>query len=115
MALAVLPGRRILAGDMQEGLLESSDGGASWKQTLRAQLMGLAVNPHDSKRLLAAGRGIALSSNGGRSWRAVFDLPQGVGPIAWSPSDPRLAYAVGFDRIFYRSTDGGESWQRVGG
>ncbi len=113
MALAVLPGGRILAGDMQQGLLESSDGGASWKQRLGAQLMGLAVNPSDPKRVVAAGSGIALSTDSARTWRSVLDLPEGVGPIAWSPTDPKLAYAVGFDRMLYRSNDGGESWQPV--
>ena len=114
MALAVLPDRRILAGDMQRGLLESSDGGANWKRTLREQLMGLAVNPSDPKRLLAAGPGIALSTDGGRSWRSVLDLADGVGPVAWSQSDPNLAYAVAFNRTLYRSLDRGKSWGAVG-
>jgi photosystem II stability/assembly factor-like uncharacterized protein len=114
MALAVMPDGGILAADMQLGLLESSDGGQSWKQRLRAQLMGLAVNPSDPTRLLAAGAGIALSKDGGRSWQSVFDLPEGVGPVAWSRSSPELAYAVGFNRVLYRSTDGGKSWQPVG-
>jgi photosystem II stability/assembly factor-like uncharacterized protein len=114
MALAVLPDGRILAGDMQQGLLESSDRGASWKQRLRAQVMGLAVNPNDPKRLLATGAGIALSNDGGRSWRSVLDLPDGAGPVAWSQSSPKLAYAVGFNRTFYRSADGGKTWGAVG-
>jgi photosystem II stability/assembly factor-like uncharacterized protein len=114
MALAVLPNGRILAGDMRQGLLESSNAGASWKQRLRAQVMGLAVNPDYPKRLLATGAGIALSDDGGRSWRSVLDLPGGAGPVAWSQSDPRLAYAVGFNRTFYRSGDGGKSWSAVG-
>src|SRR6266540_83332 len=97
MALAVLPDKRILAGDMQRGLLESRDGGASWKQKLRVQLMGLAVNPRDPRRILATGAGVALSTNGGRSWRSVLDLPSGAGPVAWSASNPQLAYVVGFD------------------
>lgn len=115
MALAVLPDGRILAGDMQQGLLESSDSGATWRQTLRAQLMGLAVNPSDAKRLLATGPGIALSTDSGRSWRSVLNLQDGVGPVAWSPSSPGLAYAVGLNRTLYRSRDGGESWQPVEG
>jgi photosystem II stability/assembly factor-like uncharacterized protein len=115
MALAVLPDRRVLAGDMQRGLLESRDGGKVWKQRLAAQLMGLAVNPRDPRHILATGRGAALSTNGGRSWRSVLDLPSGAGPVAWSASDPKLAYVVGFDRSFYRSTDGGASWRRVEG
>ena len=114
MALAVLPDGRILAGDMQQGLLESLDGGASWKQRLRAQVMGLAVNPSDPKRLLATGAGIALSNDTGRTWRSVLDLADGVGPVAWSQSDPQLAYAVGLNRTFYRSADGGKTWSAVG-
>jgi hypothetical protein len=114
MALAVLPDRRILAGDMQQGLLESSDGGASWKQRLRVQIMGLAVNPTDPKRLLATGAGIALSKDGGRSWRSVLGLPGGAGPVAWSQSNPQLAYAVGFNHTLYRSGDSGKTWSAVG-
>jgi photosystem II stability/assembly factor-like uncharacterized protein len=115
MALAVLPDGRILAGDMQQGLLESSNGGATWRQTFKAQLMGLAVNPSDPKRMLAAGAGIALSTDGGRSWRSVLDLPDGAGPVAWAPSNPKLAYAVGFNRTLYRSSDAGAEWQPVEG
>jgi photosystem II stability/assembly factor-like uncharacterized protein len=100
---------------MQRGLLESRDGGASWKRTLRAQLMGLAVNPSDPNRLLATGAGIALSTDGGRSWRSVLKLSSGAGPVAWSKSDPKLGYAVGFNRTFYRSVNGGTSWQPVEG
>jgi photosystem II stability/assembly factor-like uncharacterized protein len=115
MALAVLRDGRILAGDMTQGLLASRDGGTSWRKLLAAQVMGLAVNPQQPQRVLASGGGIALSTDGGTSWRSVIDLPRGAGPIAWSPSDSKLAYAVGLDRVFYRSTDAGGSWQPVRG
>jgi photosystem II stability/assembly factor-like uncharacterized protein len=64
--------------------------------------------------VLATGAGIALSTDGGHSWRSVLDLPDGAGPVAWSTSNPRIAYAVGFNRTLYRSSDSGESWQPVG-
>jgi photosystem II stability/assembly factor-like uncharacterized protein len=113
-ALAVLADGRILAGDLKRGLLVSHDG-RTWQQSLREQLLGLAVNPRDPQTLLAAGRGIFRSENGGRSWRRVFEIAEGLGPVAWSSSRPSIAYAVGFDRTLYRSTDRGRSWQAVGG
>ena len=113
MALAVTRSGSILAGDMQKGLLVSSDGGATWRLALRAQLMGIAVNPRDPERVLAAGRGISLSTDGGRTWRPRLELAEGAGPVAWSKSKSRLAYVVGFDRTLYRTIDGGTTWRAV--
>ncbi|HTE83583.1 MAG TPA: YCF48-related protein [Dehalococcoidia bacterium] len=113
MALAVTPDGRILAGDMQRGLVVSRDGGKTWAVKLRAGLMGLALNPADPKRVLAAGPGVLLSTDGGTSWKKVLDIAEGAGPLAWSRSDPRIAYVVGFDRTLYRSTDSGRTWRAV--
>ena len=110
-----MPDGRVLAGDAGRGLLETRDGGRSWRRILSRQVIGLAVNPADPARVLAAGNGISLSTDGGKTWRLVHDLAAGVGPIAWAPSEPELAYAVGFDRMFYRSTTGGRSWAKVSG
>jgi photosystem II stability/assembly factor-like uncharacterized protein len=113
MALAVMRDGRILAGDMERGLLVSRDGGKTWVQSLRARLMGLALNPTDPKRLLAAGPGVMLSTNAGGSWKKVLDIPDGGGPVAWSKSSPKIAYVVGFDRTLYRTTDSGQTWSAV--
>ncbi|MGH3032164.1 MAG: WD40/YVTN/BNR-like repeat-containing protein [Gaiellaceae bacterium] len=114
MALAVTREERILAGDMQQGLLASDDGGKTWRPVARAAVMGLAINPADPRTIVAGGPGILLSSDGGGSWRDVLPLEQGAGPVAWSASDPDLGYAVGFDRTLYRTSDRGQSWQPVG-
>ncbi|CAN5191111.1 hypothetical protein BH18ACT14_BH18ACT14_16270 [soil metagenome] len=113
MALAVMRDGRILAGDMEKGLMLSGDGGKSWRVVLRAVLMGLAVNPDDPQTVVATGPGILLSTDGGKTFDQKLDLEQGAGPVAWSPSDPKLAYVVGFDRMLYRSNDGGVSWKPV--
>ena len=41
------------------------------------------------------------------------ELADGAGPIAWAPSQPNIAYLVGFDRTLYKTTDAGASWQPV--
>jgi photosystem II stability/assembly factor-like uncharacterized protein len=115
MALAVTPDGRILAGEMQQGLLVSGDRGRNWKLALQAGLMGLAVNPRDPNRIIATGPGILLSTNGGRDWIQVEQVDEGAGPVAWSPSEPSVAYVVGFDRTLYRTIDSGQSWAPVGG
>jgi len=114
MALAVAPDGRILAGDMQQGLLLSRDGGKTWSQALRVQLMGLAINPTKPALVLAAGGGgIYRSTDGGRTWKQTLELGDGAGPLAWAPSQPSVAYVVGFDRTLYKTTDAGTSWQPV--
>jgi photosystem II stability/assembly factor-like uncharacterized protein len=114
VALVVTPSGDILAGDTQRGLLVSRDGGTSWRRILAAQVMGLALNPRDPRRVLAAGPGILLSIDGGRRWRQPLKIAQGAGPVAWSPSNPKVAYVVGFDRTLYRSRDSGATWSAVG-
>lgn len=112
--LAVTPDGRILAGDGNRGLLESRDGGETWREVLRAAIAGIAVNPEDPRRVLATGPGIYLSTDGGSTWRRVLELEDGVGPVAWSPSAARTAYAVGFDRMLRKTTDGGATWTLAG-
>jgi photosystem II stability/assembly factor-like uncharacterized protein len=113
MALAITEDGRVLAADMQQGLFVSSNDGKSWKVTLRAALMGLAVNPNEPERVLATGQGILLSTDGGRTWDEVLPLSEGAGPVAWAPSEPGTAYVVGFDKTLYKTTDRGETWTPV--
>lgn len=113
-ALAVTRDGRILAGDTRRGLLSSSDGGRTWNALFESPVLGLAVNPKQPQRILAAGQVTQLSTDGGRRWKPVLALNEGMGPVAWSESAPRIAYLVGFDKTLYRSSDGGESWHPVG-
>jgi photosystem II stability/assembly factor-like uncharacterized protein len=71
------------------------------------------VNPREPQRIVATGPGILLSTTGGRSWKLVLELEAGAGPVAWSPSNARVAYVVGLDRTLYKTTDGGATWRAV--
>lgn len=111
MALAVLPDGRLLAGDMQQGLVTTADGGRTWRAGLREGLMGLAVSPADSGALLATGAAIFRSTDGGAAFARVLETPNGSGPVAFAPSLPTRAYVVGLDGVLYRSDDTGATWR----
>ena len=111
--LAVTPSGRILAAEPRHGLFASGDHGRTWSLALMTPIVGVAVNPANPKTVLATGEGIFLSHDGGKRWRKAFAPPKGAGPVAWAPSDPKVAYAVGFDRRLYRSGDSGATWRPV--
>jgi photosystem II stability/assembly factor-like uncharacterized protein len=113
MALGVTPDGRILAGDMEQGVMVSTDDGKSWKRVHEAGLMGLAINSKDPQRILATGPGILLSRDGGKTWEEALALADGAGPVAWAPSAPETAYVVGFDKTLYKTEDGGATWRPV--
>lgn len=113
IALAVTPSGELLAGDLERGLVASRDGGKTWRETLNAKLAGLALNPSNAKVILATGPGILRSKDSGNHWSQVLRIGAGAGPVAWSLSNPKLAYVVGFDDTLYRSTNSGASWAPV--
>jgi len=79
MALAVTDDGRLLAGDMEQGLLASDDDGATGQVVAEAAVMGLAINPADSQTIVAGGPGVLFSTDGGRTWSQALALEQGAG------------------------------------
>ncbi len=108
----------------------SNDGAAHWRALKRPEGVngpnGLTVDPRDPKRLYLSawrrrgpgpdgGGGIFVSSDAGNSWKRVLEKDQHVYDVTVDPRDPRVLYACGFESSAWRSTDRGETWQRIRG
>jgi photosystem II stability/assembly factor-like uncharacterized protein len=118
-------------GDEEDGALyKSIDGGERWVKMKLPEgtngPMGLTLDPRDERRMYLAawgvarpdgdtGGGVFLSTDGGETWRNVFDRSQHVYDVTVDPGDPRVLYVGTFDSAVYRSADGGEAWSRVRG
>ena len=111
--LSVASTGRVLAADPSSGVYASDDRGRTWAVALDEPAIGVAVPPDRPRSVLATGRGIFLSRDGGESWETVLAVEGGFGPVAWAPSDPRVGYAIGPERTLYSTRDGGASWQPV--
>ena len=111
-------------------IYKSTDGAESWTPVnLPAETNGpngLAIDPHDPKRLYLAawgratglngtGGGIYVSSNGGKSWKTVLDRDQHIYDVTIDPRNSKILYAAGFQSSAWRSSDGGEHWTRIPG
>ena len=119
-----------IGNDGDGGLYRSQDGAETWQKVSLPQGVngpnGIAVDPSDTKRLYlaawrrndgqpTAGGGIFLSTDGGVSWRSVLSADQHVYDVTIDAHDASVLYACGFESSAWRSTDKGESWQRVRG
>lgn len=79
-------------------------------------------------------RGLYKTTDGGETWEKVLEVKKGrkfigVVDVAMSPDDPNTLIAASYDKIrkpwtfneggegsaIYRSTNGGESWEKLGG
>jgi photosystem II stability/assembly factor-like uncharacterized protein len=133
-ALAVLPGnaaRKRLVATTNNDLNLSDDGGRTWRpgginKVLPWPYTRALVQRCDSPETLFVGGGdappgcegaIAVSRDGGSTWTPAA-MPGRSNSTMWNfgvhPSDPRLIYAASVSGEVYRSTDGGDSWIKLG-
>jgi photosystem II stability/assembly factor-like uncharacterized protein len=132
-AIAILPGRggpgRLLATTNNDVNL-STDGGATWRPLQVGRSLpwpycrGLA-QPCGRPEVLLLGNGsgppgdagvVALSADAGESWHEAR-MPGRANSTIWNfavhPADPELVYASSVSGEVYRSTDGGQSWEKL--
>ena len=105
---------RVLAPDMQMGLLQSLDGGTTW-ETLGGPLgsMAIAWNPANTNEITVIGMGESGTTlDSGKTWREI-SLPVGAAVVAYSPDGNSLFTAVLTEPPYaqvFKSTDDGVSW-----
>lgn len=140
-AVAIDPSdpEHVLGGDNLCGrIAESHDGGRSWVTRGSPNGHGFAYRafafaPSDSDTVYAgtgafssggsfnpelAAKGVFVSHDGGVTWASANDADSSAAQItmlAVHPSDPRTVYASTTQDGVLRTSDGGVSWQPLGG
>jgi photosystem II stability/assembly factor-like uncharacterized protein len=129
----------VVARRSEDGSIENAADGALYSSTDAAEHWGrvalpdgvngpngLTVDTADPKRLYLAawrrrvpgadgGGGVYISTDSGATWRHVLAEDQHIYDVTVDPRDRRTLYACGFESSAWRSTDRGETWQRIAG
>jgi photosystem II stability/assembly factor-like uncharacterized protein len=125
-------------GAVNGGVWKSIDGGRIWEPIFDSQpvasIGAIAVAPSAPDTVYVGsgestlrdsvgyGNGVYKSTDAGRTWTHIgLENTQHIGKIAVDPRDPNRLfvaaighlYAPNPDRGVFRSTDGGQSWQKV--
>lgn len=84
----------VIATDMENGTVESTDGGRSWRVLGGVQgAMWVTWDPNDTDLIIVSGiGGAATSSDGGKTWREM-QVPEGVSIVEINPSDAGELFA----------------------
>lgn len=76
----------------------------------------------DSRNSISPGRGVYKSTDGGMTWQLMgLEETQAIGRIVIHPTNPDIVFVAALghpwgtneERGLYKTTDGGETWQRV--
>ena len=127
-----------------DGIYKSTDGGKSWTNMglSKSQHMGrVVVDPADTNTVYVAAlgalysanpeRGLYKTSDGGNTWKKVLYVNPDVGvvDVVIDPENTSTLFAATYQRrrrawdfdgagpgsAIYKSTDGGDNWQKLGG
>jgi photosystem II stability/assembly factor-like uncharacterized protein len=126
------------------GVMKSTDGGKSWAAMGLAEthhIGRIAIHPRNPDIVFVAAvgyhftankeRGLFRTTDGGRTWDKVFDLGDKLGfvEVVINPANPDIIFAATYDKsrlpwnfdefgplsAIYKSTDGGDTWKKLGG
>lgn len=125
------------------GVFKSMDGGLSWQIAGLENTVSIGriiIDPDNTNRIFVAAigsyfgpdpdRGVYLSEDGGLSWEKSLFVNDSTGAIdiIMNPQNPNVLHAAVWQRVrrpdrsqlygsgsgIYRSTDGGDSWTKLG-
>lgn len=118
---------RVFLGTSTGVIFVSEDGGHNWARFAKLGagddyvLDHIAINPENSKNIFVSAWSVQDQSagdifrthNGGKDWEALPAMHgKSVRAMALSASDPKVVVAGAIDGV-YRSTDGGNTFQRI--
>jgi hypothetical protein len=127
----------LYVGAASGGVWKSIDAGVTWKSVFDEQpqsIGALRVEPTDPETVwvgtgeswvrnsVSVGRGVYKTTDGGDSWSRVgLEASERIGAIRIDPTDGDVVYvcatgplwSAGDERGVYKTTDGGDSWERV--
>ncbi|MGH2495402.1 MAG: WD40/YVTN/BNR-like repeat-containing protein [Ktedonobacteraceae bacterium] len=108
--------QNVYAGDAQDGVFVSTDGGTTWKQQQSGLQPATAIHAlvfdDPGKKLYAASdAGVYISADGAKSWAKVGGLPQGsYTAIAFDLKKAQSIYVGSAQHGIFASQDSGATW-----
>jgi photosystem II stability/assembly factor-like uncharacterized protein len=131
------------AASLGDGVYRSLDGGKTWEHMGLSDTRSIhrvAIHPTDPNTVFVAApghrwgpneeRGLFRTTDGGRSWQNVLYINENTGVVEVAmESNGRVLYAAAYQRRrhawgnltggpdsgVYRSMDGGDTWEKLGG
>lgn len=104
---------KVIAPDMNNGLVITTDGGKTWSRFGGpSSVMSVDWNRKNLKEIAALSMGVgALTKDNGKTW-STFPVPMGASAIALSPTGDKIFVAIlGSEKAeILSSTNGGKNW-----
>ena len=111
-------------------LTRSRDGGQTWlpfgeglpRDEHSVNALSLAIDPTDSNVIyvgtggfVGGGHGVYKSTDSGQTWSAVNQgmLDYRITALAVDPAQPQTVYAGADDGAFFKTADGGQTWENL--